>query len=327
MPNAVDRIASRVASRIATDVGHRADLSLIDTRMAGSDLATVLVAFDKGVGNPSSEDISDFITMSFKGRIRPHMGTLKIHAGSEAVSLNVTQATVTRPIDDRERMIPNGPSRFIEARSSDVWEVADNGGTPVLYRVAEEDLESILAERKLQSSMSRVGKRAVSLASLDQGRPLPVVGAQVIFFNEYGEEKVGSVQSEADAHGMIAVRITGREENSRIHVNQVAEMVASTELDQNTLGKLRQYYAEAFGDAGYAEQLTSRQSVTGGRDELVAFLVVAGAMDGASALAWADTLRIASGKVLTTGPNEMILAMHNGIGYEWQVDVDKLVVD
>ena len=318
-----DRLGARIAAKLQSDVGHRADLHLADYRKAGDNLATICIAFDAGVGRPDVQDIKDYVTIGFKGRLSPHMSTLRLHADVNALTMNVSQARPSRPYKDVEAMVPNGPGRFIEASTNDVWEVEDNEGTPALYRVAEEDLDAILEARKQSASGRFASTRARIASIMDTGRVLAVPGANVLFFTDTGEEKVACVMSEADDHGQVSVRITGQEENIRIHENQIHEMLTTAELDANTKKLLTDYYTEAFGDAGYAQQLVSENVVTGPKEELVAFLTTAGAMDAHKAQAWADTLRISTGKVLTAGPNDMILARYNGFGFEWQVDMEK----
>lgn len=318
-----DRIGARVAAKLASDVGHRADFHLSDFRMAGSDLATIAVGFDAGIGRPNVQDVSDYITKAFEGNLAPHMSTLRLHADANALTVNVSQTRPCRDHKDIEQMIPNGPGRFIEASTRCVWEVEDNDGTPALYRVAEDDLNAIL-DHRMNSVSSRYASSTARIAKLiDSGRVMAVPGANVMFFSEGGKELVGCVMSEPDNHGYLSVTITGQESTTRVHENQIHEMLTTAALDANTKKVLNDYYTEAFGDAGYASQLTNETVVSGNKDELVAFLGRSGVMDARKALAFVDTLRITPNKVATAGPNDMILAQYNGIGYNWQIDMEK----
>lgn len=317
-----ERLGARLASKLQQNVGYRADMHLSDHRMAGADLANICIAYDAGVGRPSVQDIQDFITASFNGQVIPHMSTTRIHTANSAITLNVSQAAPCRDLKDREAMVPVGVNRYVEAATNDVWEVQDNEGTPALYRVAEEDLDEILRVRREQTTSRYASSKARLAKVMDDARVMVIPGADVLFFNQHGEEKVGRVMSEPDDHGYFSVTITGQEKGTRIHENQVHEMVRTAELDANTKKLLLDYYSQVFG-AEYANKLVQEHVSTGTKEELVAFLTESGVANPHQAIAFVDTCRINSGTVATVGNNDMVLARYNGTGYEWQVDIEK----
>ncbi len=319
-----DAFGARALDIIRNEVGHRLDLILADYRMAGDSLATASVSYDQRVGEPSGQEIQDFVIKSFGGTITPHMSTCNIHRHAQAVTLNVSLARVSRPASETNRMVPVGPRRYVEASTKEVWEIEDNDGVPALFRIAEDDLSSILDKKR--TATSRVAGTRALIANLQQdGRVLAVPGANVAFYTASdGLERVGKVMGEADQHGYIPVRVTDEDHNTRIHQNQITAMLTTAELDGNTKSALQEYYAKAFGDAGYAADLVEEKSIAGTRDELVAFLVKSGAMNPTSAIAWTDTLRMVPNEIRTCGPNQMILSTYNGFGYEWQVDLERV---
>lgn len=316
-----DRIGARVAATMAERLGYRADFTLCDFRMAGPALAVVAVGFDPAVGKPTPQDIQDFVGRAFDGRVMPHMASTRLHSERKAFVTRVSSVRLSREHKDIEGMMPIGGNRYLEASSNEVWEVEDNSGVLALYRVAEDDLETLLNTRKGKQRFARAN---ISLDSLvDPGRVLAVPGSQVLFYSELGEEKVATVMSEADARGNVVVRITGQTADTRIHENQIHEMLTTAELDANTKQTLKDYFTKAFGDAQYAQELVTAKTATGTKDELVAFMTVSGMMGPSEALAWTDTMRIARGKVFRGGPSGIILALFNGNGYEWEVDVEQ----
>jgi hypothetical protein len=316
----VDRIGARMADALSSRVGYRSDFSLCDHRMAGPSLALVAVAYDPGVGKPNTQDIQDFVFRAFDGRLMPHMASTRLHPERKAFVTRVSSVRISREHKDIEKMMSLGGNRFIEASTKEIWEVEDNGGVLALYRVAEEDLETLLNERR---GRQRFANARVSLDSLvEPGKVLATPGAQVLFYSEMGEEKVATVMSEADERGNVGVRVTGQKADLRIHENQIHEMLTTAELDADTKKKLKDYFTEAFGDAEYAQDLVTAKTIVGTKDQLVGFLTEANLMNPAEALAWTDTLRIARGKVFRTGPHNMILACYNGNGYEWEVDAE-----
>lgn len=317
--NRVSDIGARTLDELKARVGHRLDMDIVDYRVAGGKLAVISIAYDHRAGEPSASDISDFVVRGFGGKIVPHMGTCRLHAHANAVTMQVTAAQICRPAEDKKRMAHVGGNRYLEASTKEVWEIEDNEGTPALYRVAEEDLNSIL-HAKYRTSTRTASTIAMLNSLRGDGAAMAMPGANVLFFSQNGDETVGKVMGAPDEHGWVPVVVTGEESVTKIHRDQIVEVVTSPELDVNTKAMLKEYYAKAFGDSEYAQQLVSG-SVTGRKEDLLAFLVDTNVMDPSSAIAWVNTLRMTPQKVFKA---KHVLAEYNGTGYTWEVDIDEV---
>lgn len=322
--SAVNRIADRIERKMAEEIGYRSDLHFADYRMAGSDMATVGIGYTPHCGNPTSDDVERFVIRYFGGKARPHMCTARLHKDVGAVTVCVTRQRACRDVADTEKMAVIGVNRYIDASTKDLWEIEDNEGTPALYRVEGELLEDILKERQARKL---VHSSAVRIAKLiDEGSHLAIVGSQVQYLDLTGKEIVGKVMDEPDSDGYLHVQPTNSDATVRVHENQIRELLTTAETDDSTKEKLLRYFEEAFGDSEYAAELVREAQYSGTRDELVAFLTRAGVCDADTAILFTQNLKVGQGKVEKIGPSSLpglVLAMYNGNGFDWQVDVEE----
>jgi len=322
MLGGTDRLGEKLSQRLSEQVGYRSDLYLGDYRMAGTQLATIGIGYDQVLGQPSGEQIEEFVIKRFQGRIRAHMSSAFAHSSQRVVTLNVTANRVSAAFDSmRQRLACIGPNRYVEAGTNAVWELEDVEGRPVVFRVAEEDLEEIL--KKTRGSLAR--SSSVRLADcVEGGEQLVVLNANVAYFDLNGQQRVGTVMSVPDNEGYLTVQHDSQ--TNRVHYNQVREVLASEGLDGATKTKLERYFTEMFGDKDYAKDLVREaQVVTGTAEEFVAFVTTAGMMDATTALLFVDDLKREAGIVLPAGPKNipgLVLARWNGNGVEFQLDIE-----
>lgn len=314
-------LANRLVEKMREKVPYRSDLAVADIRMAGPRMATIAIKYGHGSERPNAGDIESFITHFFGGKVHPHMATARVHSTQEAVTLNVTQSRTSTDTKALGRMASIGANRYIEAETNAIWEIEDNNGTPALYRLADEDFEAFLTERRTRQSV----RGSLRIASLfDDGTVLAVPNSQVWYYN--GNDKVvAKVIGTPDSEGYVAVLPSESTKTTQIHVNQIRDQISTAELEDTTKSKLQKYFEEAFGDTEYARDLVREAVVSGTREDLIAFLTTSNVCDAKAAHAFAENLRIKVGDVQVIGPRtapNLVLARFHGNGYEWQLDAD-----
>jgi len=320
-----DSLGERLQARLASQVGHRPDLYLGDYRMAGSEMATIAVGFNAAdFGQPSLDQVNEFIIRASLGNLRPHPVTAKVFPGEQAVLINVTQQRAFRTMADMQSEVaPLGGNRYIQAGTENVWELEDVEGVPTLYRVAEENLENLLSTMRGQL----VRASAVRVARcIEGGTHMAPIGALIGYFDREGQYRSATVMAEADSEGFVHVRQDN--DATRIHVNQIREVLRTAELEGATKTKLERYFAEMFGDKEYAKDLVREASVqTGTEEQFVGFLTTSGMYDINAALLEVNKLKGQPGHVGRLGPTNApntVYAQYNGNGFEWEIDADAM---
>lgn len=314
------RLTARLAQRL-DKLGHRPDLLLSDFQMAGDGLARVAVTYTGH--QPTHEELVKFFAVGMDGKVLPHLSTAAVFPDNCAIALVVEQHRMTRPHTDSRQMVKAGPQSFIDTNTQETWAVGDNAGTPILVRLAADDLEAILAERHRRGRIVQ-GNR-VALHQL-LGRPAAMAspGAQVRVNIQGDEEVVATVMGVANSSGICPVRVHGESIDRSIHQNQINEVVKTAELDANAKEMLERYFAEAYGDASYAAELVREASFVGDRGQFQAFLTHLDVKPGV-AVAQADLVQAKGGNVVqidALGIPGLVLGRWNGNGYEYQVNVD-----
>jgi len=328
MTTVSDRIGERLQAKMNDRVGARPDLYLGDYRMAGANLATVAIGYNHAdYGTPTTSELSEFVIKASLGRLRPHEATRRDNSGRNTITLNVVHQRPFSPFSEMQsQLAPLGGKRYLHAQTNDVWELEDQGGSPIVYRVAEENLSEVLSQmtgQLIHPSTTRVAYTD------NEGTPYPSAGTQVKFFGIDGHARLATVMSEPDREGNM--HITGEQCPPRIHVNSVTEVFRTAELDGVVQDKLEKYFAEMFGDAQYAKDLVrqaSPQPQVGTGEQLVAFLTDGGLYDVNAATIALDNMKRTPGQVHRLGPqnaSSMVLAAYNGNGFEWEVDTDEAV--
>lgn len=324
------RLGDRLARRIATQVGFRPDLYLGDVRMAGNDLATIAVGYSPDdYPAPSVEEVTDFVIKASAGKVQPHAQTMRLHREEGAVTVNVAAARQFVALNDesRQHFAPLGGKRYLSASAQEVWELEDVEGAPVLFRVAEENLDALLATM----SGSKMRSSSVRIARCQDSIPMVPLQAEVSFHDRAGQYRVAKVLSEPTDEGMIRIAMADTGTEAVVHINQVEEVLRTAELDGSTKSKLESYFAEMFGDKEYAKNLVREGSaeapatITGTAEEFTGFLVDSGMYDVNAATLELDKLRRDPHKVHELGPQNipgLVLGMFNGNGFEWEIDVE-----
>jgi hypothetical protein len=83
------------------------------------------------------------------GQVRLDHASLRLHPQDHAVECVLAWVSVTQPLERAAKMARLGPQQYMEPGTKAIWEVRDDGaGTKFLARVAQENLDELLAEKK-----------------------------------------------------------------------------------------------------------------------------------------------------------------------------------
>ena len=319
---------TKLAARLYGDRGPRPDLYIGQYRMAGSDMATVAIGYSREIGPPNPEDLSSFIIRVSKGKLRPHAATIRRAEIQGTTTINVSyQRQFAAFSTMKQELAALGGNRYLRHANGvdEIWELEQNEGVPTVYRSAEENLEELLGQ--LTSVLQR-GNNARVAHTDNQGVTAPPIGAQVRFFDASGQSRIATIMGEPDSRGFYPIKCVQKGGPKQMHQNAVQEVFRTAETDAATQDKLQSYFAEAFGDADFAEDLVREASVTGSEEQFVAFMTTAGFHDLNAALIEATECRRNEGRVRPIGPKnspEMILAVYEGGSFSWEVDTKAAV--
>lgn len=213
----------------------------------------VVIAHDPHLSTPSAADIEQFFVQTFGESVQCQPHTMQIHQDVSAVSVAANLQTVTRAIQDADHgaMVRVTPLKYVDAATQQVWNVeADEAGRRFMVRESAESLADVI---ELRRTRSRGLAREARVASSKLAQLAVDVGDRVSFYDNgilaYGEVK------DFDA-GMVGIEAgTGKVTVSKEAIVKVLAKGEKQVSDEKS--ELRRYFSEAFGDAGYAAELTN----------------------------------------------------------------------
>ena len=245
------RMLSRMRERMASKVGHRADLYLGDYRSINQITAQLLIGYDDRFGVPSGNHISEYMVKSFEGKVVPQMATAKVHKDIEAISVVAEIYRPTRRMEDSENMACVASTLYVDSDMGETWEVMGDEERKFLARVMKDDIGAILNERRKRMTSQYVGKVCLANA-LSAGINQVEDGALVRFYwngtilqGEVTQVQENGVKINAEDGGSFTV--------PREAVTEVLRWSDKTE--SNLKSSLSQYFAEAYGFKDYGQQI------------------------------------------------------------------------
>lgn len=247
-----DKLLSKMASQIKT-AGYacRQDLAITDYQglADGRRVGTVVVSHNPTLKPPSGRELEAFFTSTFGNGVLANLDTVKIHSDLNAVSVVVATQVATRPLADADgpSMTRLTPLSYVDANTAEVWDVtSDDSGQRFMVRQSSDNLADIIEARRLRSRTAPKLAQ-VKIAGLDMG-----VGDRVSFYDN-GLVAYGKIQ---DLDG-ATVGIEAATGVVRVDKQAVLKVIAKGEAQVADSKKdLRKYFEEAFGDAGFAAELT-----------------------------------------------------------------------
>ncbi len=246
-------IANKLSSKIKEQVGHRVDLVVADLLTINQSTARFMLEFEGK--HPSSEEITDFFTRKFSGKVSPDMSTAKLVPSENVIVVVANMVNYHRPITDSSKMtqVVAGYSYFDE-NLQESWIVKDVNGTKVLARKLKDDISSIVEARK-KVMMEQSKKTFASLkATANIVRSIALVEeGDIVHAYHNGCQYDNCVVVKAGAE---EVELKHESKTLKTNKSAVLEVVAkASELTGADQNKLIAYYTKAYGDAAYAKKL------------------------------------------------------------------------
>jgi len=234
-------------------LGHtsRSDLSIIDFQAIddGRQSGRVLLRHAFDMEPPTAHEVEAFFRASFGNEVQPRLESMATHSEEKCVSLVASLLVRTRPITDADTddMVRMTPTRYMDANSKNVWDVTeDEAGRKHLILTSESNLSEIVEARRnyrLRSmpKLSQIKSAAVAVSK----------GDHVMFFDNgiiaHGEvTSVGKLVSIDAATGSVSV-----DPQAILKITQKSPEEIASEKDY-----LENYFAKAYGDPEFAQELT-----------------------------------------------------------------------
>ncbi len=254
-----ERLVAALEQKISKDVGHRVDLQIEDVKKINKSTAHFMVAY-VGDKAPNSEELAEMFVRKFNAKIHPILSTARVYKGEQVVTVVASLLSLTRDIDDSKQLTPVIEGAvYLDVPLQETWEVGERGGQRVLVRKVKDDIMAIVQARRNSMLESQSGKSfaalstagndqlALYLALLEKGDQVKVymddqiVDAEVISSNE-GEVKVKHKGGQSTLPRHAVLEVCGR---------NPAE-------DEKVKKQAQDYYSDAYGDPGYARELTRK---------------------------------------------------------------------
>lgn len=250
-----DRMLAAFDQKMAKQVGHRGDLHIADFCSIDPDSGHLLIGYASSIGPASSKDVVAFIAKTFSGHVHPLMETAKQHREMGAVALVVARTIPKRKIQDRKDMLAISNTHFLDQQLGDTWEVKSQAdGTKYLARIATDNLQDIIAERRRRMT---VHASTVTFGNaLSAGVPNLNSGDQVRFYDG-GQLMKGKV-TDVGHEVTITAEAGGTYNVSPEAVVEILQVSPDTTRDIK--GYLGEYFADAYGFEDFAGKLTDELS-------------------------------------------------------------------
>jgi len=241
-----NKIVAEAARRLAPTGGsdaHRHDLFVADNQSIASDSQRMLVGWSDMAEMPAVEALENFVLGQFNGAVQMEHASLRFFPDERCASVVVSWTSPTRRIEDAKKMARVAPDRYLEQGTKQIWEVRKaEDGTPYLVRKTEEDLDSLLTERK-KKAVKGSHRVAASFSTLRHAGYLVVDEGDQVRFHYKGLTKVGTV----DRFDGDNVVIKCGEETCKVAAPAVVEVVQKDpKTIQDYKSKTREYFSKIF---------------------------------------------------------------------------------
>lgn len=261
------RMMAAVDERLSETHGERADIYVADVQPLDKDSCYALLSYANGLPAPTTANVVDFVGRQFGGKVRPVLETARNFVDHNAVLIMLAKYQPSRPIEDTAGMhtIIAG-ARYLDVELKATWDVAVTPeGTKYLRRVSDDDVSSMVAERKQRMAVAGVAELTVAKA-LGGGASSADTGDVVRCYwqgSVYSDCEIKSVQG----GNRLSVKIpnVGTVTVAREAVIEVQAI--SKQKAGQMKSKLADYYRQAMPEKDYANQLTD-QLLNEGADSL-----------------------------------------------------------
>lgn len=272
-------IGDRIALKSSVSMG-RPDLDVLDHRAINKSGARMLVGYRHGLGTPTKAEVTAFVHKEFSGKIAvlpdtiivvatndPHVGAVALNAVTHMERVPYEAALsdpkTYRPIDTDSLATATRVMNVVTAHVWDVERAAD--GSTVIHRNIEEDVDAIMKARYAKTAGRAASKVTLASVGLHTAAASPF-GAPLYSFGDYvrfmanGKTQTGTVQSVSTTASGSMVKITSDSTGAveSVSLSMVIELLRAggSSLSEDSITQ-EDYYAQAYGDAQFAEELTA----------------------------------------------------------------------
>jgi hypothetical protein len=245
-----ERLYSKIMASYATGV--RGDLDIADFQKLDTATAHVLLEFEPSIGKPNSDDIERYFGKMFEGKIVPVMSTASIKPMCVSIiaKLNVPTRAFEESEDKAKMTAVVAGMMYLDNQLGDVWQVKqDAEGKKVLAKESKENIDQIIAARRNRMFITK--SSTVSLASVAAAKSHLGAGCVVKAWHN-GKMQQFEIMA-AGIGGFKAKDEAGKE--VMLASEGIVDLKKMADEAPNEDAKLMKYFAEAYGDKGYAKQL------------------------------------------------------------------------
>jgi hypothetical protein len=255
-----ERLVAALEQKISKDVGHRVDLQIEDVRKINNSTAHFMVAY-VGEQVPSSEQLAEMFVRKFNAKIHPILSTARVYKSEQVVTVVASLLSLTRAIDDAKQLTPVIEGAvYLDVPLQETWEVAERGGQRVLVRKVKDDIMAIVQARRNSMLESQSGKKsfaALSTAGNDQLALYLAMLEKGDRVKVYMDDKIVDAEVVSSDEGEVKVKHKGG--LSTLPRHAVLEVCGRNPAEDEKVKKEAQdYYTDAYGDPGYARELTRK---------------------------------------------------------------------
>jgi predicted HAD superfamily Cof-like phosphohydrolase len=154
----------------------------------------------------------------------------------------------TRAYSDINDLVKISANTFMDSNTQNLWQVVDTGNVKYLSRQSDEDVAEIVQARR-----DKKGNREARFANVKTAAPMALAGDQVKFMSPQNVILLGEVSSISDAKAVIKANGSSYSIDCQA-ILQIVERSGSNLKTEKS--NLQDYFTKAFGDAGFAKELT-----------------------------------------------------------------------
>ena len=253
-----EKIADRLAKKLAKQTPYRSDFVLADFRVLDDDRKTaeVLIQYDeRGFGVPTKEMVAQTLTHLYKSadgrpRLVLDMASVQMYPKQQAEACVVKVPRYRRPMEDVKRYnlqpIVAG-TVFLGENMTDTWAVSRGSeGAVCIERVEEEDIDTILRERSKARAF-----RTTAGVSLTLNRIAASASERMYSLGDFVKCSHGGKVATAEIVGLCEGGAQVRFKNGTQATVTMASLhglvEASEESMKGQIQALKDYYRKAYG--------------------------------------------------------------------------------
>lgn len=240
----LDKLAAKTA---AAGLPARSDMYVADVQQIDNTKCRVLVGYSHLSGaTPTVAQLENFFEYAFGNKVVAQTSSAQSHIKESAISVLATLNVPTRAYSDINDMIRVSSNSFMDENTQNLWHVVDTGSVKYLSRQSDENVADIVEARRAKN-----GTREARFENIKTAAPMALAGDQVKFMSPDNVIMLGEVSSISDAKAVIKANGS----SYSIDRQAILQIVERGNLKKEKLS-LQDYFSEAFGDPGFAKQLT-----------------------------------------------------------------------